>query len=570
MPRDDFVTDVPGTVYLVDKSGTLSESAHTGADIVLIPQPTTSQADPLNWPKYKKYWSLFLISFYACVNSFGENNRGAAWTVVSADTGITLTDMNGGSALNYLLLGFVNILWIPSAMKFGRKIVYILSLVFVMASGIWGGFYEGTGQYYVMEIVNGIGTSAYQALIQLTIFDMFFAHERGRMVAVYIFWQQLGSILGLILGGYISDGIGWRWCQPIVAIACAILIIFFLFTFDDTMFPRYRFTNSSPPEAPESEPTKNQHNAQNTDGEDKKEGTATPVSTTETSAAGEVDMPPRTYLQKVAPVHYFSDDQTTWFQYFRRPFYLFAFPNIVLAGIQFAFGCTAGIVTFNTISEILTQAPYNWSAGSAGLIFLAALVGNFIGMGVGSLSDYLVLYLARRNKGYKEPEMRLWSHAFGLVCAAVGYFTYGWAATAGEHWMAIAVSLCCMIAQQVSATSIATAYAMECFDRVRSLTPFVFTQLQPTLTFNLFYPFNPNGKRVMLIPDPDIRRTSRSPSSLQLGGELCDLLLRATVHQRHKLRVGVYLLWDSGCVVYDYGCSDDYLGEELAETWEEE
>lgn len=49
---------------------------------------------------------------------------------------------------------------------------------------------------------------------------MFFAHERGRMVAVYIFWQQLGSILGLILGGYISDGIGWRWSQPIVAIAC--------------------------------------------------------------------------------------------------------------------------------------------------------------------------------------------------------------------------------------------------------------------------------------------------------------------------------------------------------------
>ena len=90
-------------------------------------------------------------------------------------------------------------------------------------------------------------------------------------------------------------------------------------------------------------------------------------------------------------------------------------------------------------------------------------------MGVGSLSDYLVLFLARRNKGYKEPEMRLWSHAFGLVFAAVGYFTYGWAATAGDHWMSIAVSLCCMIAQQVSATSIATAYAMECFDRVCSL-----------------------------------------------------------------------------------------------------
>lgn len=63
-------------------------------------------------------------------------------------------------------------------------------------------------------------------LILFKIFDMFFTHERGRMVAIYIFFQQLGSILGLILGGYISDGIGWRWSSPIVAIACVSTIYF--------------------------------------------------------------------------------------------------------------------------------------------------------------------------------------------------------------------------------------------------------------------------------------------------------------------------------------------------------
>lgn len=103
------------------------------------------------------------------------------------------------------------------------------------------------------------------------------------------------------------------------------------------------------------------------------------MSVTPSNGAGEVDMPPRTYTQKIALVHYFKDDQTTWFQYFRRPFYLFAFPNIVLAGVQFAFGCTAGIVSFNTISEIMTEAPYNWSNGSTGLLFLAALIGSFFG-----------------------------------------------------------------------------------------------------------------------------------------------------------------------------------------------
>ena len=74
----------------------------------------------------------------------------------------------------------------------------------------------------------------------------------------------------------------------------------------------------------------------------------------------------------------------------------------------------------------------------------------------------------------------------------------------------------------------------------------------------------------MLIPDPDIRRTSRSPSNLQLADKLRDFILRATLHQRHKLRVGVYLLWDSSRVIYGYGSSDDYLGKVMETKREEE
>lgn len=87
-------------------------------------------------------------------------------------------------------------------------------------------------------------------------------------------------------------------------------------------------------------------------------------------------------------------------------------------------------------------------------------------MGVGYMSDWVVLILARRNRGYKEPEMRLWISILPFIFAAVGYFLYGWCATAGAHWITLAIGLCCMIAQQVSATSLATAYAMECFDGV--------------------------------------------------------------------------------------------------------
>lgn len=139
------------------------------------------------------------------------------------------------------------------------------------------------------------------------------------------------------------------------------------------MFPRYRFNNTAHIRA-----SLAKANTENEAEAEKNAQVEPPVTEVTSNGLGE-DITPRTYRQKVALVHYFSDDETTWFQYFRRPFYLFAFPNIVLSGIQFAFGCTAGIVSFNTISEIMTQPPYNWSAGSTGLIFLAALIGNFLG-----------------------------------------------------------------------------------------------------------------------------------------------------------------------------------------------
>ena len=184
--------------------------------------------------------------------------------------------------------------------------------------------------------------------------------------------------------------------------------------------------------------------------------------------------PKRSYIQKLKPWVYYPQDRTTYWQYFRRPFLLFTFPNVVIAGVIFAFGCTAGIVSFNTISEILTEPPYNWSTTSTGLVFLAALVGNFVGWATGVLSDHVVIFLARRNNGVKEPEMQLWTLCLSFVYAAVGYQLYGWGANFGMHWMTISFGVGSMIAHQVSACSIATAYAMECFPGVShplSITP---------------------------------------------------------------------------------------------------
>lgn len=251
-----------------------------------------------------------------------------------------------------------------------------------------------------------------------------------------------------------------------------IVIALFILTFDDSLFPRHVFRDQLPETALTTQPTLNLQDetmlvtptVANTDEKSPLEKTATVPASASSTTEGTMDLPARTYLQLLNPIHTFPTDHTRWIQYFVRPFTLFLFPNILIAGLIFAFGSTAGIVSFNTISEIMTEPPYSWTDGPAGLMFLAALVGSFIGMATANVGDRVVLFLAPRNGGYKEPEMRLWVLTIGAVYAAVGYFAYGWGAQEGASWPVVAVGLGAMIAHQTTATSVATAYAMECFE----------------------------------------------------------------------------------------------------------
>ncbi|RDW79869.1 hypothetical protein BP6252_04507 [Coleophoma cylindrospora] len=397
---------------------------------------------------------------------FGENILGAAWTTVGEDANVSLVNMNGGSGLNWLLLGFANLIWVPTAMKIGRKFVYIASLIIMVCMYSWSAVFYGTGQWYGSCALGGLGTSAYQALIQLTIMDIFFAHERGTMLAVYVWSQQLGALLGSILGGYIAAGPGWRFGEDICAILCAFVAVLIFFTMDDSMFPRDAFTSSTNSLIPSAASDSDVVGSEDLSQRDAKTKNMQSSDQQVVPTEGLVTLPPRTYLGLLSPIHYYKEDSTTFYQYFRRPFVLFSFPNVVLSAIIFGFACTGGFASFSTMAEILMAPPYNWGTGPTGLVNLAGLIGSFIGMATGYLGDRLVIYLARKNGGYKEPEMRLWMLGSCFIYTGIGYMTYGWVAQEGEHWIGIAIGLACMSAQQTAAGSIATAYAMECFEGI--------------------------------------------------------------------------------------------------------
>lgn len=57
----------------------------------------------------------------------------------------------------------------PAANKFGRRFVFLASTVITAASSIWAGAFHGTLQWMLNNAMNGVGTAAYQAIIQLAV-----------------------------------------------------------------------------------------------------------------------------------------------------------------------------------------------------------------------------------------------------------------------------------------------------------------------------------------------------------------------------------------------------------------
>jgi hypothetical protein len=165
----------------------------------------------------------------------------------------------------------------------------------------------------------------------------------------------------------------------------------------------------------------------------------------------------------------------------------------------------------------MTNEPYNFSTTATGLMFLSALVGSIFGYFTGVFADTIVVFFARRNGGVKEPEMRLWTLCISFVYAGVGYLLYGWAADAGLPWIAIAIGLGAMIAHQVSACSIATAYAMDCFPGV-SLTLLRFHTIAPLMIWNRSLEksssSSPSAPRASTSPSRNLCSTSSMPLAL--------------------------------------------------------
>ncbi|HEY0261155.1 MAG TPA: MDR family MFS transporter [Lacisediminihabitans sp.] len=93
----------------------------------------------------------------------------------------------------------------------GRKGLFIGAIAIFIVGSIIGGLAQDMTMLIVGRAVQGLGGGGLMLLSQAIIADVVPARERGRYMGIMGGVFALSSVAGPLLGGWFTDGPGWRW-----------------------------------------------------------------------------------------------------------------------------------------------------------------------------------------------------------------------------------------------------------------------------------------------------------------------------------------------------------------------
>lgn len=489
---DAHSTDMwpPGTVRLEDMA------MSTSKDIILQPRPTNDPNDPLNWSLRRKYLNFGLVCLYVAMVAEFINAPTPTWGPMNKELGYSYEILNDSYAAGCACLAIGSLLLIPFALKFGRRPLYIFSTVLQFALSIWSAKMQTVADLMLINIFQCTFGSLAEAIVQMTVADVFFVHQRGRMNAVYVWVWLLCSYLGPMIAGFVAKGQGWRWIWWWNAIFFGIVIFIVAFGYEET---KYRPTASSSAMLDASSQAKTHHGSDSAptaypgDKMDAEEMKPPPHMTTKQDPSheptslqaveeGSLDnvhtvvidpsIPKKTYWQKLAITTTTSSGEGhhAFLRHMYQPLILlFTIPAITYAALVYGILVGLGDVMSTTMSTFLTEAPYNFSSDQVGLMHLPLVIGVTIGAAIGGpLSDWTIVYLSRRRNGIYDPELRLWSIIPFLPFVPAGALMFGIGLNNHLSWPIVAVGL---VLYNIGVTPINSIIVTYLTDSYREVSP---------------------------------------------------------------------------------------------------
>ncbi|WZH44346.1 major facilitator superfamily domain-containing protein [Fusarium acuminatum] len=417
---------IEGNALLVDRQG----------EIRKIPIPSSDPNDPLNFRPWEKWGLVFCCCWFSVMGLSVASGLGAILNVffeMYIPQGFNSDQVVLLITLPTLFIGLGNYIILPLSLAYGRRPIFLVSVVVLFASSIAAATQNSYYGHLVSRILQGIATGASESLLPLMLTEVTFLHERAYIFGLYWMIQNaLSSSLNLA-SSYINADLGWRWYYWVFTITVGVGLIIAIFFGFETQFTRPAASLDGQlvitdefgvtKVIPDSE-------AQAYLEEMSKSGLTAPDAS---NPAQDCDRMP--YTQRLRP---WSKPSPTPLRVillsWKHMLTSFLSPGILYAVLtsSIALGCAVGMsLTYN---QVLIQ-NYHWEAKDIGLINVGGVIGAIIGMVYCTfIANPFVLWLARRNRGIHQPEHHLITLAPPAVVGVGMLLLYGHTAGGSATW----------------------------------------------------------------------------------------------------------------------------------------
>ncbi|RGP81146.1 major facilitator superfamily general substrate transporter [Fusarium longipes] len=180
--------------YLLERHGTIN----------LDPVPYMSDADPLNWPKWKKIVNLSLVAFHAMMATFTAAAIQSAFVEIAEDLEVSVQQASYLTSFVIAILGVAPLLWRPLSHTYGRRPIFLLSLFCSLIGNIGCAVSPTYGTMGLCRAITAFFICPAAAIGTAVVSETFFRKERARCMGVWTTMVTLGVPVAPLIFGFVA------------------------------------------------------------------------------------------------------------------------------------------------------------------------------------------------------------------------------------------------------------------------------------------------------------------------------------------------------------------------------
>ncbi|MCJ1471571.1 hypothetical protein MMC13_000211 [Lambiella insularis] len=351
--------------------------------------------NPLKWSMRSRVYHTTVPALMGFIVTIGSSLYTPGVPDVMDQFGVSQTVALLGLSLYVLGLAFGPVLAAPLSETLGRRAVYLISLPLAALFTLGAGFSQTFASLVICRFFAAFLGSPALAVGAGSNADLWRPVDRGTATVLFLLAPFAGSAMGPLIGGYSAEAKGWRWTQWPMLFAAVPALLYSMFmkeTYKKVILQKRARKLGIPP-------------------------------------------PPTNGPSGIAAIRFLLMVTLV------RPVHMIATEPIVGAfSLYVAFNFSVLFGFFDAF-PIVFEGVYGFSLGSAGLPWLAVLVGCLLGVATVIVIDRLTFrkeYVKSQKAGrggLVPPEHRLYAAMAGSLGLPIGLFWFAWTARIDVHWV---------------------------------------------------------------------------------------------------------------------------------------